>query len=236
MRTRRATARLGGFLAPRGASTSTAPVRPSLPPCAAIPFVTALLGACGLFQELQSADSASTGSSSSSGSSGADGGSGGGCEIATEDRCDNQDTLSSCDPVSGEVTVYSCTDVCGDNLNFSCLRATAEGQHACWCVAPGNKAQLACVDLEGCLRACSDDPAASSSCPDECFARASSGTIRAYGALVFCANEYCNTSCQEDPASCSQCIEEAIMFGGGDCTLERALCDDDSNDDDPWWP
>ncbi len=200
---------------------------------------------CSLFQELQSADSstpATDGSSGGSDGSGSGSGSGSGgaeahaCVIASDDRCENQDTLRSCDPSTGEATVYSCTDVCGGNLNFSCLLASTEGQHACWCVVPGAGKQLSCTGLEDCLRACEASQSAPAGCADTCFSRTNAETIRSYGALVFCANEYCDTACHEDQAACGDCVAEAIQFGGGDCTLERALCDQDDGTDDPWWP
>ena len=195
---------------------------------------------CGLFEELQDAESASadSGEGGASSSTADDGSSetaatSGGqavCEIATDDRCQDQDTLFSCDPATGEVTEFSCVALCGGNMNFTCLLANNGGQHGCFCVAPGIDAST-CSELEGCLRDCVSS--ADAGCSDKCFSRATAGTIRTYGALVYCAHDDCADMCREAPDQCAACIEYRIITGVGACAVERSLCDSDASEE-PW--
>lgn len=201
-------------------------------------LVIALAGACGFFKELQSADSAgddSTGDDSGddSGSGGSDSTGDGICEVVDDDRCADQDTLRSCDEATGELTEYSCTELCTGTLNFSCVIATSDSRHGCWCVVPGDQKLLTCSELEGCLLECTN--AQTTACADACFAKTNAGTIRTYGALVSCAHNGCDDTCRDEPGSCSSCISTAIAAGTGDCTLERSVCDADASSD-PWWP
>jgi hypothetical protein len=207
----------------------------------AVLLLTSLLG-CSYFKELQDAEDASAGSDDdTSGSSTADDTAGetvdtGGsetaavCELATDDRCGDQDTLFTCDPATGEVTEYSCAAMCGGNLNFTCLLASNDGQHGCYCVVPGFDGST-CFELETCLRDCVN--AASSGCTDTCFSRATTGTIRTYGALVYCAHTDCADMCRDTPELCGSCVESAIITGMGACQVERSLCDNDVPAD-PW--
>lgn len=206
-------------------------------------LLVALVGGCAWFKELQSAESAEdggsddtgdgTGDDTGDGSGSSDGTGAGACEIADDDRCADQDTLRSCDPATGVLTEYACTDLCSGTMNFSCVIATAESQHGCWCVVPGDQKLLTCVELEGCLLDCTS--ATSTDCADACFSRTIAGTIRTYGALVSCAHHGCDDTCRESPDDCSACISTAIASGTGDCVLERSVCDADLPSD-PWWP
>ena len=203
--------------------------------------VMTLAAGCTWFKELQSAESA--GDSGTSGDTGDDtddddddesGSSGDGvCEIEKDDRCDDQDSLRSCDPATGELTELACADLCSGTMKFSCVIATADARHGCWCVVPGDQKLLTCSELEECLLECTDD--SSSACADTCFARTNAGTIRTYGALVSCAHSGCDDTCREDLQECATCISSSIASGTGDCTLERAVCDADASED-PWWP
>ena len=202
--------------------------------------VATLTGACGWFKELQSADSgagASTGSDSGSDSGSQDSGSDGTgealCEIVEDDRCDDQDTLLSCDEATGVLSEYSCNDMCTGTLNFSCVIASADSRHGCWCVVPGDQKLLTCSELESCLLDCSQ--ASSTACADACFVRTNAGTVRTYGALVSCAHRDCDDTCRDEPQACSSCISSTIGAGTGKCTLERSVCDADASSD-PWWP
>ncbi len=208
----------------------------------ALVCIAALAGACSFFEELQSAESAEdggsgTGNGTGNASSGnASSGTSDGdapCTIASHDRCLNQDTLQTCDEPSGEVTVSSCNALCTGTLNFSCVIASAEVQHGCWCVVPGEIERLNCTELEECLLACS--AATTTACADACFDRTDAGTIRTYGALVACAHQGCDDGCRESPEGCSACISTAIASGTGDCALERSVCDADAPTD-PWFP
>lgn len=212
-------------------------------PATRMVIVVALAAGCSWFEELQSADSADDSGSSSgtddggddddSGDSGSSGTGGGPCTIEDDDRCTDQDTLQSCDEASGDITVSSCTELCGESVNFSCVIATAEVQHGCWCVVPGKQKNLTCVELEACLLGCTD--ATSTDCADACFTRTDGGTIRTYGALVSCAHHECDDTCRDDSENCGTCISGAIMSGTGGCVLERSVCDADASSD-PWWP
>lgn len=200
---------------------------------AAVTFLAAALG-CGLFKELQSVESAGD-DDSGSGSSGSGSSESGGseteappCEVAQDDRCEDQDTLFTCDAATGEVTEYACQELCGANLNFTCLLATNDGQHGCFCVAPGIDAST-CAELESCLQDCTG--AVDSSCSDKCFSRATTSTIRMYGALVYCAHSDCSATCTETPESCGSCIQNTIVTGGSACVVERSVCDADDPED-----
>lgn len=204
-----------------------------LPVCIAVACV-----GCEIFEELQDAPGADTGAAmASEGGTEADDGhdteaplDGGPCEVAVDDACYDQDTLASCDPSSGMLQVVSCAELCGSFTNFSCV-GTGTGQHACWCVQPGLQKVLSCGELEACLSGCGNDTA----CLDECFARTTETTVRIYGAVVHCAETHCAPTCEQAPQSCSQCVQAAIASGAGGCTVERALCDGDDNDEpDPW--
>jgi len=195
-------------------------------------------GGCGLFEELQSVEDASAGadtagSESTASSDDGDSGSetaGAACEIVTDDLCEDQDTLQTCNPETGELTVYACGELCGTNINFTCLLAASNGQHGCWCVEPGIDA-MPCTELEACLQQCVGTPG--EACSDQCFSRATAGTIRTYGALVHCANAECAPLCQSMPEACSGCIQGTIAQGTGDCAVPRSLCDADVIEE-PW--
>jgi hypothetical protein len=198
----------------------------------ALALVAGLLG-CGLFEELQDAESASASSDddgAASSSAGDDGSSetAAACEIATDDRCEDQDTLYSCDPATGEVTGFSCVALCGTNMNFTCLLANNGGQHGCFCVAPGIDAST-CWELETCLRDCVTS--ADAGCTERCFSRADANTIRTYGALVYCAHQECGPTCLALPDQCAACIEYTIKTGVGACAVERSLCETDATED-----
>jgi hypothetical protein len=207
-----------------------------------IVLVLALASGCAWFKELQSAESVDgtgTGDDTEAGTEDESGDDDtastgdGACEIAEDDRCADQDTLHSCDPATGELTEYACADLCSGTMNFSCVIASADARHGCWCVVAGDQKLLTCTELEGCLLDCTDD--STSACADACFAKTNAGTIRTYGALVSCAHHECDDTCREEPASCAGCISTAIASGMGDCTLERSVCDADAAGD-PWWP
>jgi hypothetical protein len=212
-----------------------------MPPASRLLVVVALTAGCSWFKELQSADSAedsgsgsgTAGDGDASDGSGSSGTGGGPCTIANDDRCVDQDTLRSCDEATGEVTESSCNDLCTGTLNFSCVIATAEAQHGCWCVVPGDLKLLTCTELESCLLDCGG--ANTTACADACFDRTTSGTIRTYGALVSCAHHGCDDTCRDTPEGCAACISSAINSGAGDCVLERSVCDADAPSD-PWWP
>lgn len=198
---------------------------------------TLSLPACGFFSELEDADSVDT--ESGSGTAGSSDGQGSGtgelvegapCELLADDRCHDQDLLASCSPEDGVLRVVDCAQMCGIYTNFSCV-GTGTGQHACWCVEPGVQAVNSCAELEVCLSQCGDFGA----CADACFAKSTQTTIRLYGALVHCAESYCDETCREDPAGCPACVVTARVEGSGDCTIPRALCDGDENDE-PSWP
>ena len=192
---------------------------------------------CEIFEELQDAPGADTGAGSETDDAGESGAEteapvdGGPCELAEDDACYDQDTLASCDPSTGTLQVVSCAQLCGSYTNFSCV-GTGTGQHACWCVEPGQQKVLSCTELETCLLGCGND---SLTCLDDCFLRTVDTTVRIYGAVVHCAETHCEPTCRETPATCSQCVQAAIASGAGGCTVERALCDSDDNDEpDPW--
>jgi len=223
------------FLAKAPAGGSTAAMHRS----AGLVVIVALVAGCAWFKELQSAESAEgTGTSSGTGDDDDDddttASTGDGiCEVADDDRCDDQDTLRSCDPVTGELMELACADLCSGTMNFSCVIATADTRHGCWCVVPGDNKLLTCSELEGCLLDCTD--ASTSQCADVCFGKTNAGTIRTFGALVSCAHAGCGDTCRDEPESCAGCISSAIAAGTGDCTLERSVCDADASGD-PWWP
>jgi len=191
-------------------------------------------GGCDFFQELENAESAGTADSGDSGQaagtageSGSGGAMAGPCDVVEHDRCINQDVIASCDPATGVLTEIRCDDLCQDNANFSCV-SIAEGRHGCWCVVPGANKLSSCSELETCLGSCAEPGA----CTDQCFGKTTETTVRTFGALVHCAESGCSDLCAENPAACSPCIANAIATGDG-CSLERAVCDSDANDD-PW--
>ncbi len=150
------------------------------------------------------------------------------CTIERDDLCVDQDTLHSCDPQTGELTVMDCAAACGNNLNFTCL-GTPSGQHACWCVVPGKQKVLSCGELEACLQGCTN--AVGTACADGCFSRTTEAAIRIYGALVWCAHASCRDACLEEAYACATCIASGIQNGTGGCGLERSVCDTDQNDE-----
>lgn len=189
---------------------------------------------CDFFQELKDADSA--GDSGSSGGSDSGGGSGdagaieGPCTIARDDRCATQDLVATCDPATGEVAEIPCDALCGSNVNFTCV-STAARVHACWCIVPGKQKVYSCSELEDCISDC----AQAGPCTDQCFARTNDTTARMYGGLVHCAEMGCDSLCREAPEACGPCIDDAIASGEG-CSLPRAVCDADKNDEDWGYP
>lgn len=212
--------------------------------CAAL-LVVSLSTACSYFKELQSAESVTessgaTGDDSTASDDDDDDSDGTAdetsedqtCEILDDDRCLDQDTLQTCDPETGERTEFPCGDLCTGTMNFSCVIASADARHGCWCVVPGDQKLLTCIELEGCLFECSGS--GDSACADSCFDRTNAATIRTFGALVSCAHHDCDETCREEPEGCSVCIANATA-GVGDCVLERSVCDSDAPSD-PWWP
>ncbi len=205
-------------------------------PAHLLPLLTLAVVGCGFFKELQSAASATEASSDGGSSSSSDetaSETAASCEVLSDDRCTDQDAVRSCDPASGELSEVSCTEVCGENVNFSCVRATSDGQHGCWCVVPGPQKVLACWELSDCLRGCAG--AEDSACADQCFGRTTRETIRTFGTLVMCAHDGCEDPCDENPESCGTCIDDALAGVSANCTLEKAVCDGDDNDE-PWFP
>ncbi len=194
-------------------------------------------GGCDFFQELESDPNAqATDTDTDTDTDGPSGGASSGdtesvpCEIPGDDYCLDQDTVLSCNPADGVQSRVDCPALCGSFVNFSCV-GTATGQHACWCVEPGSTKVLSCSEVEQCIGDCE---AGSLTCAEQCFGRTEALTIRIYGALVHCAQSTCRDRCLEDPAACSACIDSARQTGSGGCSLERAVCDDDRNPEDPW--
>lgn len=207
-------------------------------PARLLASLSLLVAACGFFKELQSADSATDGGSdgsdgTASSSDGTASETAASCEVLPDDACIDQDDVRSCDPASGEITEVSCIETCGENVNFSCIRATSDGQHGCWCVVPGAQKVLACWELSDCLQGCVG--AEDAACSDQCFTRTTRETIRTFGTLVNCAHASCEDTCDDTPEDCSACIDAAISGVTAACTLEKAVCDGDQNDD-PWFP
>jgi hypothetical protein len=188
---------------------------------------------CDFFRELESAPgTTASGTDTDTGSTSTGDTDDGLCEIASDDRCLDQDTVASCGPADGILTEVDCATACGGFVNFSCV-ATGSGLHACWCVEPGAQQVLTCVELESCLGAC--DPSGESfACADQCFGRADASTIRIFGALVHCAEVACEDTCRQHPAGCQACLEGARTAGESGCSLPRAVCDDDRIPDEPW--
>lgn len=188
---------------------------------------------CDFFRELESEPVADTDGGSGTGTGDTDTGDpdDGPCELALDDRCIDQDTVHSCDPASGELSELYCPALCGTNTNFACVSAST-GQHACWCVAPGNNKTLSCTELESCLESCETAP--DLSCADRCFSRTDAPTIRILGALLHCAEASCEQTCLDFPSSCVACVTAARVQGEGGCSLPRAICSDDRNPDDPY--
>lgn len=187
---------------------------------------------CDFFRELESAPgSTASGTDTDTGGASTGDTDDGPCEVATDDRCLDQDTVASCGPADGTLTEVSCPEVCGDFVNFSCV-ITGAGQHACWCVEPGAQKVLTCVELEACLADC--DPAEPVACADQCFARTDAATIRIFGALVHCAETACEDACRENPAGCQACVDAARVAGEQGCSLPRAVCDGDRDPEEPW--
>lgn len=219
-RTRHARARLAAFL------------RATTLGAAAFAGIAGASG-CDLFKELKDAPDADTGDvyadTEEAASTGAPA-DGAPCEIAFDDACLDQDTVASCDPATGTLTTVPCEALCGTYTNFSCV-GTQTGQHACWCVEPGLQEVYSCSELEACVGGCGDAIA----CMDECFTRTTATTIRIFGAVVHCAETHCEPTCRDAPEACSQCVQTAIATGAGGCSLERAVCDEDDNDEpEPW--
>lgn len=192
-------------------------------------------GGCDFFRELESEPGAvmdtetgtDTGSGDASGTDTEDGP----CELLRDDRCQDQDTVLSCNLQDGTVSEVDCVATCGSYTNFSCV-ATPSGQHACWCVEPGKTKVLSCTEVEECLIDC--DLSVSLECADRCFSRTDTLTTRIYGALVYCAESTCQQTCIDQPENCLACIDSALSQGAGGCSLPRAICDGDKNPEDPW--
>jgi hypothetical protein len=196
--------------------------------------IWALMGlpgaACDFFDELESAPGATaSGTDTDTGSTST--GDTSACEVEIDDRCLDQDTVASCGPDDGILTEVDCPTLCGELVSFSCV-ATGSGQHACWCVEPGDVKTLTCTGLEECLGEC--DLSESFECADRCFDRTDPATIRLYGALVHCAEAACQDTCPVAPETCEACIAEARIAGEGGCSLPRAVCNDDRDPEEPW--
>lgn len=206
--------------------------------------VAILATSCSYFKELQSAESVTESSgatgdategdddSDETGEDTSDESGDEACDLADDDLCLDQDTLQTCDPESGERVEMACADLCTGTMNFSCVIASADSRHGCWCVVPGEQKLLTCIELEVCLYECT--ASGDSTCADACFDRTNAATIRTFGALVSCAHNDCDETCRETPEECSTCIATATA-GTGECVLERSVCDSDESGD-PWWP
>jgi hypothetical protein len=191
-----------------------------------IAWVVSSLAGCDFFRELESEDAgAETGTSGDSGDPYAD------CDLS-DDYCEDQDRISSCDFSTGELSEVDCGVLCGSYINFTCT-AVATGQHACWCVEAGSNKIDSCTQLEVCLADCG--AGLTGSCGEKCFSRTLATTVRLYGALVHCAESECSEMCFDYPESCNSCLAAAKQGLYGDCGVERNVCDSDDNDD-PDWP
>lgn len=188
----------------------------------------ALLVGCGFFQELGPVGSTGGEAGDTEGDTeGAEGETALSCEQG-EDACLSQDTLRSCDPTTGNSTLFDCAAECGTFTNFACVAAGAPN-HLCWCVEPGKQKVLSCTELESCLVDCGN--AIGSACTDRCFARTNTAAVRLYGALMSCAHVGCEDICRLDAAACESCLAGGLSGQSGDCAVERAVCDNDRNDD-----
>lgn len=193
---------------------------------------------CDFFRELQSLpeagedESDESGDSESGTSESGETGDDGPCDVLDE-SCPNQDTLLSCDYESGELVSYDCAAWCaeGSLLNFTCT-PTADFQHGCWCVGPGDIKLDSCSQLETCVIECGGDP--SSSCTNGCFERTDAQTIRLLGTLYSCADRTCDALCAASPSECGSCLLAARAGVYGDCGVEREVCDADSTDESGW--
>ncbi len=150
------------------------------------------------------------------------------CTVLDE-HCEDQDTLVTCDPESGELVTADCSQLCAGLLNFTCT-PTDTFQHACWCVSPGEFKIDSCTQLETCVTECGDP---NSSCAASCFESTDATTIRLLGALWSCADLSCDELCSESPTDCSSCLAAARAGLWGDCGVERSVCDSDKGDE-PW--
>jgi len=190
---------------------------------------------CDFFRELESAPGATSSGSGTDSGTGTEGSTGDTentvCSLQEDDRCLDQDTVASCGLQDGRISEVDCVATCGGLVNFSCV-LSGSGQHACWCVEPGANKVLSCSELEDCMEGC--DLSQSFECADRCFSRTNPLTVRVYGALVHCAEETCQQTCVDSPQQCAACIDAARIGGGGGCSLPRAICDDDRNEEDPW--
>ncbi len=189
---------------------------------------------CDFFQELESVPGATTtetDTDTDTEGTASESTQGAACEVLNDDRCLDQDTVASCSPADGTMSEVDCVALCGSYVNFSCV-LTGSGQHACWCVEPGDYKVLSCAELEDCMEGC--DLSGSLECADTCFSRTDALTVRVYGALVHCAEATCMETCAQTPEQCLGCIEAARTEGSGGCSLPRAVCDDDRNPDEPW--
>lgn len=222
--------RVRGFLAGADRSGPTSWVlRVSL----TIALVLALTG-CDFFKELESentdetagdeADSSDTGGTADETASDQP------CDVLDE-RCDDQDTLISCDPETGELVTSQCAAVCSGLLNFTCT-PTDSFVHGCWCVSPGNIKLATCTELETCINECGDP---NSTCSQQCFGDTDATTVRLLGTLWSCADRSCDEICAAYPGECSGCLAAAQAGLWGDCGVERSVCDSDELDE-PSWP
>lgn len=186
---------------------------------------------CDFFQELESADSAETGETDGDTEGDAEPVEGA-CSVPRDDRCLNQDIIQRCDPQTKEAVAEDCGVQCGSFLNFSCVNTGAG--HGCWCVEPGAQKVYSCTELEDCLQGCVLD--ATSECANRCFDRTNDSTIRMFGSLVHCAHDQCHDICIDSPQLCATCIDSGIREGAGECGLERSVCNEDRNDEEPYFP
>lgn len=219
---------------------------------ALIPLATtallALLGTagCDFFQELESLPEAGGGEESGedSGTEG-EGGEGTPTDLGDgqpcttlDDVCLGQDSLISCDPETAELKAHDCGTLCAQNgqLNFTCsvLSVDTGLAHGCWCSSPNNVKIDACNDVDQCIFNCGAFPDLAGECTEACLSRTDASTIRLLGSLYHCADLSCDAACAQDPFSCMDCVLSARAGLYGDCALERAFCDSDTNDDIPW--
>ena len=192
-------------------------------------FGLAFVGGCDFFRELESTDDATDTDTATDGSTGTDTGTGP-CTLVDDDRCIDQDLIDVCDVEAGEVTRWDCGQVCGGFVNFTCT-SLGGGQHGCWCVEPGPQKVLSCSELEKCLKDCAWDQ--TDGCSNRCFSRTVSSVVRMYGAVVHCAHAACADVCTET-SGCQACLDNAMAGLGSGCALERAVCDQDRNDEEDY--
>lgn len=194
-----------------------------------VAVLAAFLPGCDWISELPSGEGDTDGDTDGAADdTGGDDGADGQC-THVDDYCSGQDVIESCNPETRETSTVYCAQVCGANLNFTCIEAGG-GVHGCWCVVPGKTRIDGCADLERCLADCDG----AESCSDRCFGRTDASTIRLYGALIHCAEVDCKPLCDDFPEECASCVVATKSGLYGDCSVERAACDQDDAEAFPW--